>query len=234
MCKQIALYIDGDSDRQRYLSNDIEPYGFKLHKVATVLSAKEILKNFYYPLILMRLEAIDKEITEFCSFVRFISAQAVVMALMANVSISVEERLFDCGISDVVVGKRASAGLLARRIRVHFHNNKTWSKTNIVMLKNMIISFDRREVWCNGTTRRLPGILADLLKYFLDNPNRTITRLELCNCPIWADSICSSPDEGGKTFDVNIGKLRKIIEPDPGKPQIIESVRGLGWKLARP
>jgi len=232
MCKQIALYIDNDSKMQKHFSDDLESYGFKLHKAATVLVAREMLKKYYYPLILIRLKTLDNEIPKFCSFIRFISTQAVVIALMTNISIGIEEKLFDCGISDVVVGKRASAGLLARRIRVHFRGNKTVPAANIVMLKNMVVNFNRKEVWCNGTTRRLPGILADLLKYFLDNPNRTITRQELRSSPIWADSICSSPGEGGKTFDVNIGKLRKIIESDPRNPQIITSVRGSGWKLS--
>ena len=106
-------------------------------------------------------------------------------------------------------------------------------ESNSIRLKDTIVDFDRREVWCNGITQRLPGILADLLKYFLENPERIISRDELLNCYIWSDSICSSAEEGGKTFDVNMSKLRKIIETHPTKPQIIQSVRGEGWKLAK-
>jgi two-component system response regulator RegX3 len=73
---------------------------------------------------------------------------------------------------------------------------------------------------------------ANLLKYFLDNPNRIISRDELCKSPLWADSICSTAEEGGKTFDVNVGKLRKVIEQNPANPQIIKPVWGIGWILA--
>jgi DNA-binding response OmpR family regulator len=107
-----------------------------------------------------------------------------------------------------------------------------WCQTNKIRLKDTLVDFERREVRCNGTVRRLPGILADLLKYFVDNPDRIISRSELFGSYIWADSICTPASEGGKTFDVNVSKLRKIIEADPVRPQIIESVRGLGWKLA--
>ena len=76
-------------------------------------------------------------------------------------------------------------------------------------------------------------MLADLLKYFLNNPDRVVSREEMEKSPIWTDSICSSAKEGGKTYDVNVCKLRKIIEPDLSCPQIIKTVRGIGWKLGR-
>lgn len=104
-------------------------------------------------------------------------------------------------------------------------------QNNIVILKGVVVDFEQREVRRGGQIYQLRGLLFDLLKYFLDNANRIISRGELLRSPIWVDSVCSAPEEGGKTFDVNIGKLRKILESNPAKPQIITSVRGVGWKL---
>jgi len=35
-----------------------------------------------------------------------------------------------------------------------------------------------------------------------------------------------------RSIDVHIANLRKKIEPDPTKPQIIKTVRGVGYMLA--
>ena len=102
---------------------------------------------------------------------------------------------------------------------------------NRIRLKDTIIDFERREVWCNGKVSILRGLLAELLKYFIDNPARAISREELNKSPMWSESICSSAKEGGKTFDVHMVKLRRAIESDPLNPQIIQAVRGVGWQL---
>ncbi len=233
MCKQVALHIDCNHQRQTYICRNLESLGLELHKAATIQLAREMAAKFQYRLVLMHFDAMDKEILKFCSFIRSGSAHTIIIALMTNVKITIEEQLFDCGVNDVVAGRQVAARILTKRVRAHLQNGKSsWRQANPIRLKGTLVDFNRREVWCNGTTRRLPGILADLLKYFLDNPNRIISRDELHHCPIWDDSICSSAKEGGKTFDMAVSKLRKIIEPNPAKPQIITSVRGIGWKLA--
>lgn len=234
MCKQVALHVGRNYQRRTHICRSLELLGFELHKAPTTLVAREMAKKYCYRLVLIHSDNVDKEIFEFCSFIRSGSAHTIIIALMTEPRISVEEQLFDCGVNDVVTGKQASARVLAKRIRAHLlHSSKpSWLQTSTIRLKDTVVDFDRREVWCNGTMRRLPGILADLLKYFLDNANRVISREELLKSSIWADSVCSSAKEGGKTFDVNVSKLRKIIEPNPARPQIITSVRGVGWKLA--
>ncbi len=233
MGRQAALHIDHNRQRQRHLCRNLEPLGLELHTAPTIQLANEMVKKCCYRLVIVHFGTVGREILKFCSLVRSGSAATIVIALMADSRISIEEQLFDCGANDVVVGKQASARILTKRIRAHLHNSKSfWFQTNKIRLKDTLVDFDRREVWCNGAVRQLPGILADLLKYFVNNPSRVISRSELFNSPIWADSICTPAKEGGKTFDVNVGKLRKIIEPDPARPQIITSVRGIGWVLS--
>jgi len=66
-----------------------------------------------------------------------------------------------------------------------------------------------------------------LLAAFVQHGNRVLTRdriLELISGREW------SPDD--RSVDVLVGKLRRKIEKDPPHPQLIETVRGVGYKLS--
>ena len=65
-----------------------------------------------------------------------------------------------------------------------------------------------------------------LLAAFVKHGNRVLTRdaiLDLVADRNW------SPDD--RSVDVLIGKLRKKIEDDPRVPQLIETIRGVGYKF---
>ena len=233
MCRQIALYVDRNYQRRTHIARHLVSLGLELHKASTIRRAEELVKRHPYKLALIHFDTAGEKIFDFCSFLRAGSEHTVLIVLMANHISSVEEKLFDCGANDVVVGKQLASRVLVKRIRAHLNRSKLSEPDGqTVRLLDTVIDFNRQEVWCNGTIRRIRGILAELLKYFLENPGVVISRDELLKSPIWADSICSSARDGGKTFDVHIGKLRRIIESDPTSPKIIMSVRGEGWKLA--
>jgi len=234
MHDQIALHIDHNCQKRRQIAPALLALGLKTHAASGVFTANKLVKKNHYNLVLINLAVFGNRIFPFCSTIHRHNMRTVIIVMMDNVITRIEEKLFDCGVTDVVAGRQTSTRVLAKRIKTRLRTiNPTSSKPNVIKLKGTTINIDRREVSCNGQTRILPGILAHLLQYFLDNPDRTISRNELRNSPIWADSICTPASEGGKTFDVSIGKLRKLIEPDPANPQIIIAVRGVGWKLAK-
>jgi len=232
VCRETALYVDGSSRKRACACRSIKLLGFELHRVTTIPAAIELVKKHFYRLILVDVEVMDKSVFELCYIIRAGSSHTVLVALLADAGINIETKLFDAGINDVIIGERICHPILARRIKVHLRSsNSTRPRNEIVILKGVVVDFERREVRRSGQIYPLRGLLFDLLKYFLDNANRVISRGELLRSPIWVDSVCSIPEEGGKTFDVNVGKLRKIVESNPAKPQIITSVRGIGWKL---
>ncbi|MFE1597677.1 response regulator [Methylobacterium sp. ID0610] len=63
-----------------------------------------------------------------------------------------------------------------------------------------------------------------LLKAFLDNPKRVMSRERLLDL---ADA--RDPDAFDRAIDVRINRIRKKIEPDPANPRFIKTVRGLGY-----
>jgi DNA-binding response OmpR family regulator len=64
----------------------------------------------------------------------------------------------------------------------------------------------------------------DLLKAFADNPRRILSRERLL-----ALADARDPDALDRAIDVRINRIRKKIEPVPGEPRFIQTVRGLGY-----
>jgi DNA-binding response OmpR family regulator len=64
----------------------------------------------------------------------------------------------------------------------------------------------------------------DLLKAFAENPNKVLNRDQLLNLSHNRDW-----DPFDRSIDIRITRLRRKIEKQPSKPQIIKTVRGAGY-----
>ena len=76
------------------------------------------------------------------------------------------------------------------------------------------IAFTRREV--------------DILQYLAANSERPVSRDELLN-KVWGYARNLGIET--RTVDIHIAKLRRKIEPDPGEPRHLITVRGAGYRL---
>ncbi|MNT70892.1 DNA-binding response regulator MtrA [compost metagenome] len=65
-----------------------------------------------------------------------------------------------------------------------------------------------------------------ILLYFLKNPNKVINRDELMQV-VWG----YNSDVNTRTLDMHIVRLRKKIEDNPENPQLLQTVRGIGYKF---
>ena len=84
----------------------------------------------------------------------------------------------------------------------------------------------RRLFTTSGGDCRLTLSEARLLRALLDNSKRVLARQEILDH--LARSLSSPFD---RSVDVLVARLRRKIEADPRRPQIIETVRGVGYVL---
>ena len=68
----------------------------------------------------------------------------------------------------------------------------------------------------------------DLLKAFAEHPNRVLSRDQLLDM---AHNRDWEPFD--RSIDIRIARIRRKVERDPAKPQIIKTVRGAGYLYAR-
>lgn len=79
----------------------------------------------------------------------------------------------------------------------------------------------------DGTDAALTTGEFDLLATFVRQPNRALTRDELMDLLYRREA---GPYD--RAIDVQVGRLRRKIEIDPGDPQLIKSIRGVGYLFA--
>ena len=94
-------------------------------------------------------------------------------------------------------------------------------------LGDLEIDVDRREVRRNGQVLHLKPREYNLLAFLSRNPGVALSREAILK-EVWG---WDRPDHT-RTVDVHICWLRGKIEPDPGNPRRIITVRGFGYRLS--
>jgi two-component system response regulator RegX3 len=87
----------------------------------------------------------------------------------------------------------------------------------------------RHEVIVRGEEVSLPLKEFELLHLLLENAGRVLSR-DLLIDRVWGHDYVGDT----KTLDVHVKRLRAKIEPDPGTPSRIVTIRGLGYKYETP
>lgn len=79
-------------------------------------------------------------------------------------------------------------------------------------------------ILADGTVSNLAASEFDLLRLFVENPNRPLTRDWLLETVAHRDA-----EAFDRAIDNRVMRLRRKVERDPSKPEAIRSVRGVGY-----
>jgi DNA-binding response OmpR family regulator len=88
------------------------------------------------------------------------------------------------------------------------------------------VDLDRRLVLHGGKQLDFTPTEYNLLTYFLQNPDRVLTRDMILNS-VWG--YASFPNT--RTVDAHVVKLRQKLEADPNVPRHLVTVHGVGYRF---
>jgi DNA-binding response OmpR family regulator len=88
------------------------------------------------------------------------------------------------------------------------------------------IDFDKRSVEVRGKPVRLTYVEFEILAALARSPGRVFSRTMLLE-RVWGDAAYRDP----RTVDVHIRHLREKLESDPKHPELILTVRGVGYRF---
>jgi DNA-binding response OmpR family regulator len=131
--------------------------------------------------------------------------------------------LLEMGADDYIVKPFGTRELLAR-IRALLR--RTSADTKVLQFGDVEIDVDRRNATRAGHEIKLTPAEYNLLLYFLQNPDRALTRDVILNS-VWGYE--SYPNS--RTVDAHVVKLRQKFESDPNVPRHFITVHGVGYRF---
>ena len=163
--------------------------------------------------------------TEVCRQLRSRSNVPIIMVTARDSEIDKVVGL-ELGADDYVTKPFSHRELVARIRAVLRRGQDTDLLPELIEAGGVRMDVERHEVTVDGELIKLALKEFELLELLLRNSGRVMTRGQLID-RIWgADYVGDT-----KTLDVHVKRLRTKIEADPGRPQVLLTVRGLGYKF---
>jgi two-component system response regulator RegX3 len=164
--------------------------------------------------------------TEVCRQLRQRSQVPVIMLTAKDSEIDKVVGL-ELGADDYVTKPYSYRELLARvRAVLRRGSNVDVEEEAVLAVGRVRMDIDRHEMSVDGTQVAMPLREFELLEMFLRNPDRVLTRGQIID-RIWGPNYHGDT----KTLDVHVKRVRAKIEEDPANPAMLQTVRGLGYKL---
>ena len=166
--------------------------------------------------------------TEVCRQLRTRSNVPVIMLTAKDSEVDKVVGL-ELGADDYVTKPYSSRELVAR-IRAVLRRQGDISinegTTGVLAAGPVRMDVERHLVSINNESVSFPLKEFELLEFLMRNAGRVLTRMQLID-RVWGSDYVGDT----KTLDVHIKRLRSKIEADPANPVIIQTVRGLGYKM---
>jgi two-component system response regulator RegX3 len=220
------LVVEDEESFSDALSYMLRKEGFEVAVAQTGPDALEEFERGGADLVLLDLMLPGLPGTEVCRLLRSKSSVPVIMLTAKDSEIDKVVGL-ELGADDYVT-KPFSHRELVARIRAVLRRRGDVEEPVTATLEAGPVRMDveRHVVTVNGGSVPLPLKEFELLEMLLRNTGRVLTRMQLID-RIWgADYVGDT-----KTLDVHVKRLRSKIEPDPGVPRYLVTVRGLGYKF---
>jgi two-component system response regulator RegX3 len=165
---------------------------------------------------------------EVCRTIRTTSQVPIIMLTAKDAEIDKVVGL-ELGADDYVTKPYSSRELIARIkavLRRGVIDDSLDGEGGIHVVAGIKLDIGKHQVTINGQLVSLPLKEFELLEFLMRNAGRVLTRSQLID-RVWGGDYYGDT----KTLDVHIKRLRAKIEADPANPTLIQTIRGLGYKL---
>jgi OmpR family response regulator RpaB len=230
------LIADDEANIRRILETRLRMQGHEVVAAEDGVQALECFRLCEPDLVV--LDVMMPELDGFAVLER-IRAQSEVPVIMLTALGDVADRItgLELGADDYMV-KPFSPKELEARIQCVMRRATAGQATamgggltsNVLMVGDLSVDFNRRQVHRDGERIRLTGMEFNLLELLLSRNGEPINRLDMLEA-VWGYKPERASDS--RVVDVHISRLRGKLEPDPLNPELILTARGMGYMFQR-
>ncbi|WJZ01914.1 MtrAB system response regulator MtrA [Corynebacterium freiburgense] len=216
------LVVDDDPAISEMLSIILESEGFNIVAVMDGAEAVATAERVQPDLILLDLMLPGMNGIDICRTIRQTSSVPIVMLTAKTDTVDVVLGL-ESGADDYV-NKPFKPKELVARIRARLRRTED-SPAEVIEIGDLTVDVPGHVVTRGGEEIQLTPLEFDLLLELASKPRQVFTREELLE-KVWGYRHASDT----RLVNVHVQRLRAKIEKDPENPQIILTVRGVGYK----
>lgn len=221
----MVLVIDDEPQIRRFLRISLETYGYSVKEADNGKEGYDAIFNFKPDLIILDLELPDINGLELLKKIRE-SSEIPVIILTVCSDENDKITLLDSGADDYLT-KPFSIGELNARIKVALRHRINSKHTgDIFQSGDLVINFANRSVSKNGEDVKLTPTEYSILMILIKHADKVVTQTHLLK-EIWGPTF----EEETQYLRVYILQLRKKIENDSAKPEIIITEPGVGYRF---
>lgn len=207
------------------LSFAFKKQGFELNIARTLREANSLWADGKYDLLVLDVSLPDGTGFEFCQKVRLTSKVPIIFLTASDEETSIIMGL-DIGGDDYIT-KPFKLGVLISRINALLRRAASFSAADTELQSNGIkVLLLQGQVFKNGVLVDLTAAEYKLLCLFMRNPNMVLTKGQILE-KLWD---CDGNYIDNSTLTVYMRRLRMKIEDNPSEPQMLLTVRGMGYK----
>jgi two-component system response regulator RegX3 len=223
------LIVEDESSFSEAISFLLGKEGFETDVAESGRLALDLFKSHTYDLVLLDLMIPEVSGIDVCRAIRTTSMVPIIMLTAKDSEVDKVVGL-ELGADDYVTKPYSSRELVAR-IKAVLRRGvpesaDADSNSAIQAAGGIRMDVERHQVTVNEVLINLPLKEFELLEFLLRNEGRVLTRGQLID-RVWGGDYYGDT----KTLDVHIKRLRSKIEVDPANPQLIQTIRGLGYKF---
>lgn len=220
---RILVVEDEDSYREA-IAYMLAKEGFEVSQAADGVAGLAEYERTGADLVLLDWMMPRMDGAEMCRRLRARSNVAVIMVSARDSEVDKVVGL-EIGADDYVTKPFSQRELVARIRAVLRRGQDPAILPGVIEVGEVRMDIDRHEVSVNGAVVRLALKEFELLEVLMRNAGRVVTRDQLID-RVWGAGYVGDT----KTLDVHVKRLRAKIEPDPGNPTRLLTVRGLGYR----
>lgn len=217
------LYIEDDHEIGKWVTEELQDRGYKVKWLQTGEGSLGYIQETDIVVLDVMLPGLDG----FTVGKRLKKEAPNVPIMMLSARTSVEDKLQGLEFSDDYLTKPFHPDELVARIEVLLRRFQKQKRESFIIHHLEIIPSENRIIdQRTGDEILLTGKQYHIFHYFLKHPNQILTKEQIYE-GVWEEPYI----DGDKTLMVHIRYLREKVEQDPANPKIIETIRGIGYRV---
>ena len=220
---KLILIVDDEPDVQTLVGSNLRSSGFSVAVAENGASALEKARKEDPALVVLDLMLPGETGLDLARWMR---SQSDVPIVMLTAMGEETDRIIGLELgADDYVPKPFNPRELLARIRAVLRRTSPEAR-KVVHFSEVEVDLERRVVTRRGEELKLTPAEYNLLTYFLQNPDRPLTRDMILNS-VWGYEFFPNT----RTVDAHVVKLRQKLEPEPNAPRHFLTVHGVGYRF---